>query len=211
ALDLAARLAERMLGETGEVGMMLIPLDARLQPLDGLRVPLDHIPPTSGARRFHVEHLARGFLKSAAGYIALAEIWQAPREWSGKPSEHPERQEGVIPQVEPRPRACCTRVYDIIRRPGKPPTLALVDQSRESAPGLFSGLFQVADAIPERNCVDDRLLQAALAAHAETIQGLGHADLLMFAVGANLVQVIGSEHTIRECTMLRLADLKAKA
>jgi len=212
ALDLTARHAERMLREVGGVGMILIPLDARLQPLDGLQIALDHIPPTSGARRFRVEDLARNVLKAAAGYIALAEIWQAPAGRARKPSEHPEREEGVILQAETRARDCCTRLYAIIRRPGEPPTLALADQSRESAPGLFGGLLQVADAVTERSCLlDDRLLQTALAAHAETIHGLRHDDLLMFAVGANLVQVIGSEHTVRECTMLRLADIKAKA
>jgi len=212
ALDLTARHAERMLGEVGEVGMTLIPLDARLQPLDGLQVPLDHIPPTSAARRLHVEHLARGnFLKAAAGYIALAETWRAPAEWSGRPSDYSARQEGVILQAETRARDCCTRLYNIIRRPGEPPKLELVNQSREAPPGLLSGLLQVADAVPERKCVDDGLLQTALAAHAETIKTLGLGDMLMFAVGDELVQVIGTEHTVRECMMLRLADIKASA
>ena len=50
-----------------------------------------------------------------------------------------------------------------------------------------------------------------MAAHAGTIDALGDDDMLMFAVGEDLVQVIGAEHTVRECTMLRLADIKANA
>ena len=59
--------------------------------------------------------------------------------------------------------------------------------------------------------MDGGLLQTALAAHAATIDTLGDEDLLMFAVGEDLVQVIGPAHTVRECTMLQLADIKAKA
>jgi hypothetical protein len=86
-----------------------------------------------------------------------------------------------------------------------------VDQTEESPAGLFSGVLQVADAVPERKCVDDSLLQTALAAHAETIQALRDDEMILFAVGEELVQVIGSEHAVRECIMLRLADIKAKA
>ena len=211
ALDLAARNAERMLPEAGEIGMMLVPLDACLRPLEAIQVPLDRVPQTTGGRRQFMEFLACPGLKSAAGYIGVAEMWQAPAAWSGKPSDCPDRQEGVILQAETRAGDCSMRLYNIIRRAGEPPKFELGDQSRESTPGLLSGLLQVADAVPERKCVDDGLLQTALAAHAETIDTLGDGEMLMFAVGDELMQVIGTEHTVRECTMLRLADIKASA
>src|SRR5262249_46306939 len=158
---------ERILAEGKDVGIMLIPLDARLQPLGGIHVPLDHIPPTSGERRGVMEALARSCLPSAAGYVAAAEVWRAPDD-RFTPTEHPDREEAVHLQAETRAGDLLTRMCRIIRRDGAPVTLDLMDQSRESPPGLFSRLLDVADAMPEKRCVDDRLLQTAMAAHAET-------------------------------------------
>jgi hypothetical protein len=211
ALDLAAHRAERMLSKRGSLGMILLPLDARLKPLEALEIPLDMIPPTAKERRKLMEALANPGLRGATGYIGIAECVRHRGEQPAERSHHPSAEEAAILQAETRAGDCCCRVYRIVRKGHRRPKLKLVERSFESPPGVFCGLMEAADASPEGPCLDDSLLNVALASHADTIGALGDEDMLMFAVGEQLVQVIGPERRVRKCTMLRLADIKAKA
>jgi hypothetical protein len=212
-LDCVAQLVEQILVEGTDLGMILISLDERLHWFRAMELPRVKVPATAEERRLLIESLAREVLGTqGAGYVGAAEGMWTPGAEVVNTSTHFSSEHGVVLHAETRAGDCCSRRYGIIRQPGRPVKLELVGQSREFQPeGLFTGLLQVADSQPEGRTLDEDLLKAALAAHASTISTLGEGDSLMFAVGEQLVQVIGKRHTICECTLMQLANIKINA
>src|SRR5262245_32549973 len=205
ALDGAARAAEQALVKGAPLGLWLLPLDNHLAPRGTLRFPADQIPPTCAERRWLMECLVPRPLAGAAGYIVVAE-GVSPSRNNGDPTS---RADVILMQAETRAGDARVRIYPIIWSDAAAPRLAPpMEQGAEQA-GTFSGLLQVADAF--QGSVDDTLLHFALAAHADVIETLADGDILLFAVGEQLVQVIGAEHRLRPCTKLRLPDIKAAA
>jgi hypothetical protein len=205
ALADAARAAEEALVEGEPIGLWLLPLDDHLAPRGTLKLPADQIPPTPAERRWLMECLVSGPLAGAAGYIVVGE-GVSPARNNGDPAN---RAEVIFMQAETRAGDARVRMYPIIWSDVAAPRLAPPQEQAAELAGTFSRLLQVADAF--QGCVDDTLLQCALAAHADVIETLDDGDILMFAVGEQLVQVIGAEHRVRPCTKLRLRDIKAAA
>jgi hypothetical protein len=204
ALDDAARTAEEALAEGKPLGIRIVALDEHLEPVDVGLIPAHLVPPTPGSRRFLMEGLAPGFLATATGYIAVTEVWRPGHEAdSGDPGE------AVLLQAETRAGDGRVRTYPIIRSATGLPSFAPPQEKPAPSRGTFSRLLQVAASF--QGYVDETSLKLALAAHADVIETLGEGDLLMFAVGEHLVQVIGPHHGVRLCTKLRLRDIKAAA
>jgi len=128
---------------------------------------------------------------------------------SGNSANSLARAEVILLQAETRAGDSRVLVYPIIWSDVGPPRLAPPRELAAEPQGTFSRLLSVADAT--RGCIDETLLQVALAAHADAIETLRDGDILMFAVGDQLVQVIGPQHALRLCTKLRLRDIKAAA
>ena len=205
ALADAARAAEEALVEGEPIGLWLLPLDDHLAPRGTLKLPADQIPPTPAERRWLMECLVSGPLAGAAGYIVVGE-GVSPARNNGDPAN---RAEVIFMHAETRAGDTRVRMYPIVWSDAAAPRLAPAQEQAAEQPGTFSRLLQVADAF--QGCVDDPLLQCALAAHADVIETLEDGDILMFAVGEQLVQVIGAEHRMRLCTKLHLRDIKAAA
>jgi hypothetical protein len=204
ALDDAARAAEQELAQDEPLGIWLVPLDEHLEPLDVVRLPAHRVPPTRRKRRWLMESLVPQVLAGAAGYIAVAEACSTSER-----SNPLARAEVILLQAETRAGDSRVLVYPIIWSDAGPPRLAPPREEVAKPQDTFARLLRVADAF--HGCVDETLLQVALAAHAEAIDTLGEEDILLFAVGDQLVQVIGPQHTVRLCTTLRLRDIKAAA
>jgi hypothetical protein len=205
ALDEAARAAEQALVGGEPLGLWLLPLDDHLAPRGTLRLPADAIPPSPSERRWLMECLVPGPLAGAAGYIVVGE-GVSPSRNNGDPAN---RAEVVLMHAETRAGAARVRMYPIIWSDAAPPRLAPPREEPAEHAGTFSRLLQVADSF--QGSVDETLLQHALAAHAEAIDALAKGDALIFAVGEQLVQVIGANHRVRLCTKLRLRDVKGAA
>jgi hypothetical protein len=199
ALDRAARAAEQALDRSEPLGIWLQPLNDDLEPLDTLRLPAHKIPSNPADRRWMMECIAPEALSGAAGYVIVAEGVGASKD----------NGDVIIMHAETRAGDARTRVYPIIWSDSVAPRLAPPEEGPASSQGTFSRLLQVADAF--QGCVDDTLLQSALAAQAGVIEELGDGDILMFAVGEQLVEVIGANHRVRLCTKLRLKNIKAAA
>jgi len=205
ALADAARAAEEALAEGEPLGLWLLPLDDHLAPRDTLKLPADEIPSTPAERRWLMECLVPGPLAGAAGYIVVGE-GVSPSRINGDPAN---RAEVIFMQAETRAGDARVRFYPIIWSDAAAPRLASPQEKPAEEKGTFSRLLQVADSFQGR--VDHTLLQRALAAHADVIEELADGDILMFAVGEQLVQVIGAKHRVRLCTKLHLLDFKAAA
>lgn len=205
ALADAARAAEEALVEGEPIGLWLLPLDDHLAPRGTLKLPADQIPPTPAERRWLMECLVPGPLAGAAGYIVVGE-GVSPARINGDPAN---RAEVIFMQAETRAGDARVRFYPIIWSDAAAPRLASPREVPAEDGRTFSRLLQVADAF--QGCLDDTLLQCALAAHADVIETLADSDTLMFAVGEQLVQVLGANHHVRLCTKLRLLDIKAAA
>ena len=205
ALDGAARAAEEALVKGEPLGLWLLPLDNHLAPQGTLRFPADQIPPTCAERRWLMEGLVPRPLAGAAGYIVVAE-GVSPSRNNGDPTS---RADVILMQAETRAGDARVRIYPIVWSDAAAPRLAPPQEKPAEGKGTFSRLLQVADSF--QGCVDHTLLQRALAAHADVIEELADGDILMFAVGEQLVQVIGAKHRVRLCTKLHLLDFKAAA
>jgi hypothetical protein len=211
AVDRVVADVKRRVAAGRSVGIVLVTLEAGLQPRDAVQVPRSELPPTPQMRRMLIEKLARQ-LRTAAGYVGVAAGWRNRGAPFVEISMASSDEESVVFQAETRAGDRCVRVCDIIRKKGGSIRFKRLEHSHELQPeGLFTDLLQVADSQAEGRTLDEDLLKTALAAHASTINTLGTGDSLMFGVGEQLVQVIGNGHTIRECTLLQLADIKMQA
>jgi len=177
ALADTARAAEEALAEGEPLGLWLLPLDDHLAPRGTLRFPADEIPPSPAERRWLMECLVPGPLAGAAGYIVLGE----GLNHSGNSGGAANRADVVFMHAETRAGDARVRFYPIIWSDAAAPRLASPREVPAEDGRTFSRLLQVADAF--QGCVDDTLLECALAAHADVIETLADGDILMFAVG----------------------------